>query len=75
MGVATLCEKHARMQRGRQGVRTHSPENHKNIRFLSNPEKPQSCQASIQFWVIVGTPAKHHLPVYVFAGGPVMARF
>ena len=41
------------------------PENHKNVEVPSNifriPLKWQSYQASIRFWVIIGTPTKLHL--------------
>ena len=49
---------------GAQGIQT-PMKNHKNIGFLSNTgldsRKWQSYQASIQCWVIIGTPVKHHL--------------
>ena len=47
--------------------------NYKNIGFLSNTgpdplKKSQSHQASIQYWAIIGTPAKHHLNGVSLAG-------
>ena len=40
--------------------------------WSESPEKSQSYQASIQYWVIIGPPAKRHL--WRFAGGLIMAR-
>ena len=58
--------KHARIQRGGQGVQTPHPlKNHKNILFLSNtgpnPVKITKLPNQIQCWPIIGTPAKRHL--------------
>ena len=54
----------------RRGDRFRTPlKNHKNIGFSGNtglnPLKNRSYQASIQCWVIIGTPAKRHLFVKV----------
>ena len=52
--------------------------NHKTIRFSSNtgpdPLKNRSYQASIQCWVIIGTPAKRHLMAFRWRadGGPLI---
>ena len=66
---------HVWIQRGDRGPRHPPLKNHKNIGLSCNtgldPLKYRSCQASIQCWVIIGTPAKRHLMVF-FAGGPMM---
>ena len=52
-------------------------DNYKNIGDLSNtgqiPLKSQSYQFSIQFWAIIGPPAKTPFE-WRFAGGSMMAR-
>ena len=59
---------------GGQGVPTHPVKSQKyrvsQEYWSGSPEKPQSYQASIQFWAIIGTPAKHHLNG---VSGPMMA--
>ena len=53
--------------------------NHKNIGFSSktgpDPLKNRSYQASIQCWVIIGTPAKRHLMAFCWRAddGPLIA--
>ena len=45
-------------------------ENHKNIGFLRNtgPDPLKNHKATIQFWVIIGTPANRHLNGVSLAG-------
>ena len=60
-----------------QGNRT-PLENHKNIGFLSNtgpdPLKSRSYLASIQYWAIIGMPAKRHLMMFCWQAddGPLI---
>ena len=58
---------------GGQGVRTPTPENHKNIGFLSktgpNPLKShKATKTNTHCWVIIGPPAKRHLNGVWLAG-------
>ena len=63
------------------GSDTHPLKNLKNIGFPSNidldPLKSQSYQASIQWWAIIGTPAKRHFNGVLLAGydGPLLVAF
>ena len=52
---------HARIHGGGERGPDSPMKNHKSIGFLSNPEKSQSYQASIQCWAIIGPPGKRHL--------------
>ena len=64
---------HVRIQRGGgdRGQGSGPPlKNHKNIGFSSNtgrdPLKNRCCQAIIQCWAIIGTPAKRHLMAFLW---------
>ena len=55
---------HVQIQTGDRGSGPPSPGKSQNIEFLSNtgpdPLTPKSYRVSIQFWAIIGTPAKRH---------------
>ena len=63
---ASPLRMHGRIQRGDMGPEPPPPllKNHKNIEFLSNtgpdPLKFPKLPNQIQYWTIIGTPAKHH---------------
>ena len=61
--------RHVQIKRGGGGDRgPDPPEKSQKYRFFSNtgpdPLKNRSCEASIQCWAIIGTPAKHHLMAF-----------
>ena len=68
-GAGTQIKKSWTDPEGGQGVWT-PLENHKNIGFLGNtgPDPLKNHKASIQFWAIIGMPAKRHLNGVSLAG-------
>ena len=66
---------------GGQEVRTPALKNNKNIGFPSNispdPLKSKNVQASLQWWAVIGTPAKRHFIAFHWRAddGPLLVAF